>query len=204
MVYRTTWKHKPEIDIKKLATSQKIFSYVRNGGIFINSAGVPLYYAYNIALRRFVDTTDPTVTSSQTNNGTFEVGFTRFFQLSVIARELGLSLVGFPSGQQFSINHIIGNFGMVGLDRGRITFRRSVIVDSNIESCVDPLPVMHNGVKEMTPLFFVRYGDGDFLLSLAWFTDELNSFDNKIGLRDSIAKLLLQKVSSRKALLGSQ
>lgn len=142
----------PEVDVKENISIQKIFSYVKNGGLFINVADVPLYYAYNSMLRRFVDTTEPVVTSAQEQHGAFEVGFTRFFQLNIIARELRLSLVGFSSGLQCNINHVIGSTGMVGLHKGQITSRRSVIIESNIETCVEPLPVTYQGQKKMTPI----------------------------------------------------
>lgn len=47
----------PENNISNLRSLDRIFSFVRNGGVYINIADIPFYYAYDSNLRRRVDTT---------------------------------------------------------------------------------------------------------------------------------------------------
>lgn len=47
----------PESDVTILRSLDNIFWYVRKGGIFVNIADIPFYYAYDRALHRMVETT---------------------------------------------------------------------------------------------------------------------------------------------------
>lgn len=47
----------PENSISDLKSLDRIFSFVRNGGIYINIADIPFYYAYEKNLKRRIDTT---------------------------------------------------------------------------------------------------------------------------------------------------
>lgn len=47
----------PEEDLATLQSIEKIFNYVRNGGVFVNIADIPFYYAYDENLNRRIDTT---------------------------------------------------------------------------------------------------------------------------------------------------
>jgi hypothetical protein len=47
----------PEEDLSTLASLDRVFDFVRKGGIYINIADIPFYYAYEKMLNRRVDTT---------------------------------------------------------------------------------------------------------------------------------------------------
>lgn len=47
----------PENDLSKLESLETIFDFVQNGGIYINIADIPFYYAFDKKLNRRVDTT---------------------------------------------------------------------------------------------------------------------------------------------------
>lgn len=47
----------PENDIATLGSLDTIFSYVRDGGIYVNIADIPFYYAFDKNLNRRIDTT---------------------------------------------------------------------------------------------------------------------------------------------------
>ncbi len=47
----------PEVNTSNLTSLDNIFDYVRDGGIYVNIADIPFYYAYDINLKRKVDTT---------------------------------------------------------------------------------------------------------------------------------------------------
>lgn len=49
----------PEYNKTKNETMNKIFDYIKNGGIFVNTAGIPGYYYFNFALQRRIDATPP-------------------------------------------------------------------------------------------------------------------------------------------------
>src|SRR5690606_23086965 len=47
----------PEEDFESFASLDSIFEYVKNGGIFINIADIPFYYAHSGSHHRNIDTT---------------------------------------------------------------------------------------------------------------------------------------------------
>lgn len=47
----------PEENVSNLTSLENIFNYVKSGGVYINIADIPFYYAYDNSLKRSVDTT---------------------------------------------------------------------------------------------------------------------------------------------------
>jgi len=191
----------PELNVRTLSSLRRIISYDGGGGLFVNVAGIPSYYAYNSMLKRFVDTTQA-VFASDVDKGVLSLIVTRPFQLTPLMQEMGLQVVSFKSGFACNINEILGRSGMVGLHEGQLTLRRAVLIESNMDSCIFRLEVNMGDKKQyVTPLFFASYGNGDLLISLVWINDEYHDDSNKRALKYAISKLMLTKLNERKALI---
>jgi hypothetical protein len=192
----------PERNVRRFSTLHKIISYVSFGGLFLNVAGIPSYYAYSSPLRRFVDTTQA-IFSGDVTGGTLSLFVTRPFQLTPLMQELSLQIVSFKSGAICSINSLLNISGMVGLHNGQLTLRRAAILEANTESCIPPLQVNLGGEKKlMTPLFFVKYGEGDFLLSMFWITDDSHDICNKNTIKMILVKQMLLRLNERQRTLA--
>ncbi len=85
----------PEKDTEKLTSLNNIFNYVRAGGIYINIADIPFYYAYDINLKRRVDTTPLSG----------ELGQYRSFLNAIVSKKLHTYI----SGKTYIINNISVN-----------------------------------------------------------------------------------------------
>jgi len=181
----------PEVDLKTLSTLEKIVNYVREGGVFVNVADIPSYWAYNPDLSRKLDTTTAVYGTYQTPTGP-QILSTRPFELTPLAKTLGLRVAGIGQGFPQNLNQILRS-------RARIISKRAAIVEANIESCINPtrLRYVNGNPYDMSALFFVKYGEGDFLISLIWINDPTHTQQAKNSLRDAISKLLIGKLASR-------
>lgn len=70
---------------------------------------------------------------------------------------------------------------------------RVVLMESNVESCIPPVELKTGtSSRQASSIVRVKYGDGLFLLSLAWITDESHTQATKDLLRETIARLTLE------------
>ncbi len=182
----------PEADLRTLSTLDKITEYVKNGGIFVNVADIPTYWAYNPEIRRKVDTTPSVFEAIPTQAGT-QMQQIRPFALTPLAKTLGLQILKLDKGIAQDLRGILGpNI------RTQIISKRATIVESNVESGIQPKSLTFNDEKigEMSALFFVKYGEGYFLMSLIWITDPEHDDHAKESLKKAISKLIINKLSS--------
>ena len=116
----------PENNSSKLKSLDKIFQYVRGGGIYINIADIPFYYAYDTDLKRRIDTTPlagdfsmqrsflKTMLTKKLNHYVFGItrgsdfkkGITRIIQLSETSENL-FQKVKFDDGPQGDYSPIL-------------------------------------------------------------------------------------------------
>jgi hypothetical protein len=82
----------PESNISIFQSLENIFDYVKRGGIYINIADIPFYYAYDSSLHRRVDTTPLAGDFSQV----------RSFLQTLLTRKLHCFVYGLINGPNFN------------------------------------------------------------------------------------------------------
>lgn len=179
----------PEEDLANLTSLRKVINFVREGGLFVNVAGIPSYWAYNLDLRRRLDIAQTVYGAIQTG-GSVQIFSTKPFELTPLAKELGLRIVGTDSPFGVDLAKILGR-----KTHCIIICRRFAIVESNTETCSPTISLLYPDGKpyDMSPIFFVKYGKGEFLISLPWIQDSTHSASQKEWLRDAICELTVQR-----------
>ena len=86
----------PEKNAATLSSIDTIFNYVKNGGVYVNAAGVPFYYAYESNLQRRVDTT-PLMNA---------MTLQRAFLDTIVAKRLQVILLGLTSPQHPTVERV--------------------------------------------------------------------------------------------------
>jgi len=177
----------PEIDLKKLATLNKILDFVREGGVFINVADVPSYYAYNRNLGRKIDNTSPIYVIE--NN---QLKSLRPFELTPLIKELGLRVFNMDESPQFQD---LGQFTELKV---KVVSKRVAVVESNLEPCIPAKSISTNlGSIETSALFTVKYAEGDFLFSLIWINDKSHIQEAKNAIKNAIVKITTEKLTEK-------
>lgn len=174
----------PEGDIKNFRTLSKIFNYVNEGGLFVNVADIPGYWAYHPLLERRLETPSPIYVTDRAADGSISIIPLRPFELTPFMKELGLRV--------FKIEKLVSGEGgtyiepltwdvefidkndkiMEKLDK--IEVHRVVVVEKNVESIIEPKKLFEQ-VGDVSPFFFVKYGEGKFLISLVFESYRSNS-----------------------------
>lgn len=183
----------PELDLRNLLTLEKIVNYVRDGGLFINVADIPSYWAYSPDLHRKLDITSPIYAISATPTG-LQIVSTKPYELTPLMKKLGLRVAGFPMGIRQNLRPVITT-KISPMTKSE----RLAIVESNVTSCIPTSKQLYtDGNKyNMSALFFVKYGEGDFLFSLIWVNTTYHNQQAKEAIRDAICKLTIDKLSSK-------
>jgi hypothetical protein len=174
----------PEVDLRTLSSQKKILGFVNEGGIFVNVSDIPTYYAYNIKLKRRVDTTKPVFTVNKDN----QLIPIRLFQLTPLMKELGLSVLNIPPQPQ--------NFKRFSELETDIVTERVAIVESNIEPF---LPTTSIGKINTTAFFAVPYGEGDFIFSLLFLSHPLHNQKAKDIIKEAIVAVMAEKIKKKKS-----
>ncbi len=91
----------PEEDLATLRSIDKIFNYVRTGGVFVNIADIPFYYAYDENLNRRVDTTP--LVSGLSNM--------RSFSDTLVAKKLHVWVFGINNQHYKNVSRVISCSG---------------------------------------------------------------------------------------------
>jgi len=183
----------PELDLRNLSTLEKIVNYVREGGLFINVADIPSYWAYNPDLHRKLDITSPIYGASVTPVG-LQIVATKPFELTPLMKKLGLRVLGFPKGIQQNLQSVVTT-----KISSIIASERLAIVESNVMSCIPTSKQLYidGNTHEMSGLFFVKYGEGDFLFSLIWINTAYHNQQAREAIRHAICKLTIDKLASK-------
>jgi len=182
----------PELDLKNLSTLDKILEYVKEGGLFINVADIPSYWAYNPDLHRRLDIASTVYAAFPTSTG---VGIlsAKPFELTPLIKRLGLRVMGTDPVQQ-DLGPVFGTSVPT-----IVQSERFAIVESNVDSCVPTsrLRYVDGDTYDMSALFFLKYGEGDFLLSLIWINATYHNQQTREALISAVSKLAIDKLAAR-------
>jgi hypothetical protein len=181
----------PESDLRHFKTLGKILEFVRKGGLFVNVADIPGYWAYSPTLKRRVDAT-PSVYAGYQVGGSFTLLSQKPFDLVPLMKELALRSLNLDPPLPVNLNGLVGT-------PATVNYRRTVVVESNVETAVQTASLRYpDGTMQNTsPLFFARYGEGDFLISLIWINDTTHNEAMKNSLKTAISRLAVERVKTR-------
>jgi hypothetical protein len=164
---------------------------VREGGLLVNVADVPTYWAYNSALGKRLAVAETVYGTSQQGTG-IQIIAAKPFELTPLAKELGLRIISFDLNPvKISLDEVVGR------QVESIFATRLAIVESNVESRVSPVRFLYpyDGKSyDMTPIFSVKYAMGEFLISLPCINDDHHNQVQKDALRDAICIWILERL----------
>lgn len=173
----------PENDLKTSQTLNKIFDYVNKGGIFVNVADIPGYWAYNKILKRRLDATPAIYGIDRTKEGGIAITPVRPFMLTPFMEKLGLQVYNTEIGELHIWNVEFEEEFDDCVRIGEMTVHRVAVVEKNVIPVIKPRELMPN--VDATPLFLVNYGEGSFIISLVF-----ESSDNNQKIKELIANVL--------------
>ena len=180
----------PEHDLVSLHTLNKIFQYVQERGLFVNVADIPGYWAYHPALRKRTETAPPVWVEVQ---GTLRA--VRPFPVVPWMQKLGLSVSNVEAEFREPVNLVFeaGFQSVTGSKIPGVRLHRAAIVEENMEA-VDEVSTPDSAGQhtERASIFWVRYYDGSFLISLVSLSGQ--SETAKEGLRKVLASLILSRL----------
>lgn len=138
----------PEKDVSTFRSLTHIFSYVCNGGIYVNIADIPFYYAFDQSLRRRIDTTPLAGDFSQL----------RSFLQTILTKKLHCFVFGLKDGDDF-------NNGIT----------RVISLSNNSKNFFNK-KISING-EDCSPVLAIPYGKGYFIFSTIQIKKEnINQF----------------------------
>jgi len=187
----------PEADLKDLTTLNRIFAYVENGGVFVNVADVPGFWAYSPLLRRKVHATPPVYAVDRIDNKGIRMIGVRSFQCTPFSVRLGLWVVGSDPPWCWNIE-LEEPYKSIDKGKLKMLIDRAVVEkhdgEVTVETIVKTTSEDVNGSNlPLTPLFFGNYGEGRFLISLICQSECQNRKMKEIlvGLVNSLVKTAL-------------
>jgi hypothetical protein len=199
----------PEYDLKNFKTTNKILNYINEGGLFVNVADIPCYWACNPSIKpwRRIDTAlrdAPYAYEVYKEKSKEEliIPIKRFplFELTPFTRELGADVYNIQEEP-------ISNWGILEFEKRferqsevsdiKVKVHRAAVV----KEYLDPI-IMSKDTKKIlppqkvTPLLFVRYGDGKLLSSLIWENAQENNERIRNELKKLLAKLVIDLITN--------
>jgi hypothetical protein len=185
----------PEENLVDLTSFQNLVEFVRKGGLLVNVADIPTYWAHISVLKKRLEAAETVYATSQ--QGTkIQILPTKPFELTPLAKKLGLHMIPFDDKPvKISLDKIVGRAVEP------IFATRLVIVESNVESRVPPQPFPYSypdgKSHDMTPIFSVKYAKGEFLISLPCINDSHHNQVQKDVLRDAICIWTLERLEEQ-------
>ena len=161
----------PEEELRRYTTLDKIFDYVNNGGRFVNVSDIPGYWAYSPLLKRRIESTPPFWQYLPSRQGIYNLKSTRPFPDVPWMQRLGLLIYSIGSDNGVEMQLKVGEDfkNIIGEEPHELRIARVAKKEPNMDiahwGLVDGLD---GNSMAATSLFFVKYGEGDFLMSLAW------------------------------------
>ena len=187
----------PEYNLKNFETLNKIFNYVNEGGLFVNVADIPGYWAYNPKLRRRLTATPPIYGVERLQDGRMSINALISFVLAPFMKELGLNVID-TKGLRFDSWDIEfeNKFNEFNEGVDRLIVYRAVVVEKNVETIIKPKNV--TGIGEMTPFCFVNYGEGRFLMLLLVMEEK---FSENMKMKEVLVKILIDELVNKKEII---
>ena len=161
----------PEENGSNLATLNKILNYVSEGGIWVNVADVPGYYAYNT----FVDRIIP---------------IKKQFELVPFMQKLALQIYNIQNDPLNQWNAVFQPHFAIGASRV-LEVRRVAVVERNIEPIVRD-QVWPKTEEMVSPMFLAAYGDGRCIISLPPLSNDINKQSDFI--KERLVKIVLSEI----------
>jgi hypothetical protein len=183
----------PERDVKNNETLNKIFDYVNKGGLFVNVADIPGYWAYNLLLKRRLDATTPIYGVDKAPNGQISITRIRPFELTPFMEKLGLRVLNIENSPltnwkvefEDRFKRIAGHVDEIKVDR-------ATVVERNVKPIIKPKV---DGETALTPFFLGAYGNGEFLISQIFFDNKTRPQNNKM--KELVAKVVIELIREK-------
>ncbi|MFW6116444.1 MAG: hypothetical protein ACOC6F_01835 [bacterium] len=148
----------PEEDLAANSTLDRLFSYVADGGLFLNVADIPGYWAYSLQLRGPLAAVQPTWHAVRREVGETGLIETRPFDAVPWVQRLGLRIRGRATQDTLLVEpeweHIVRE------SLPQVYIHRIAAVRHHMQ------PVAMRAFGTESPVFLVPYSEGHFLLSL--------------------------------------
>jgi hypothetical protein len=183
----------PERDVKNFKTLNKMLNYVNERGLLVNVADIPGYWAYNPLLKRRLDATPPIYGIDRAPDGRISIIPVRPFELTPFMEKLGLRVLNTENTELCKwIVEFEDEFDRITEDTGEIEVHRVVVVERNVQAIMKPKVISQ---RDVTPLFFVNYGDGKVLISLVFLDREYPRNDE---MKEILAKVVIKLIRENK------
>ena len=168
-----------ESNLETLDSYTEILQFVVGGGVFVNVADIPTYWAYSNLIMDRVDHTE-TISTLR--------GEVKPFYLTPLMKALNLKPSNVCEGIDFNYEEF--------------TFRteRVAIQTENMVPILPIVPSTIEGQGGLATMFFIGYGKGDFLINLLWL-DQLPDA-TKTKAREIIIENLVLKLDQKKETLS--
>lgn len=218
----------PEIDIKQVSVLNTILDYVLSGGLFINVADIPFYWAYDPereVLYDLVKYTHQYVPFEYESNdcvlrlksghiksfGPFpETPFLTELKINVINTETIINRKIEPNYSTLKVKE--QSFHVKDLDS--VAINRAVVVEKTseygsslsvqtgrVQSIVEEID--RNG-QALTPICYVNFGKGRFLVSLVFLDYEKQSEESKSQITALQCKLIFHELAEKRSKRGGK
>lgn len=152
----------PEASFHDFPVYGRVLDYIRAGGLFVNVADIPTYFAFNAHLKRSIDRT-PAIYAG----GGQPV---RFFERVPLMEELAVRVRNYEGlGPPTVSPQLQPSLASCGPVPPSLVITRAALVEGNVDSVFAPLSLNQDTA---TPLFFCPYGDGRVLCSLAFLSNQ--------------------------------
>jgi hypothetical protein len=148
----------PESNLSNFETMEKVFRYIEDGGILINVADTPGYWAYSSFLKRRLETPPIEIVPEIGANNEVNYSPKRFFNLIPFMQKLGLVQYNIESFEE-EITWVLANSN----EQINIIAKRAVQLETNIIPIIQGI----SRFQPLSPLFITKYGNGLFIISLA-------------------------------------
>ena len=175
----------PETDLSNLETLHKILEYVNEGGLFINVADMPFYYAYNNRIKKIFVQQQPGFllnTSAEYGN----------YKPNPFTKEVGLQLVNLDEDGKptlLPLKTLEGGDIEVGCRRGAVA-GGNVIGHLSKEIKITNASKNNDESIKAAPVFSIRYGEGEFLISTIW----MSHVENEGKKREAILLTMFEQI----------
>jgi len=209
----------PEIDIKELTIWKSILHYVLNGGTFVNVADIPFYWAYDpkreikyemvkyfhqyVPIYERVNEILHPIAGRIISFGPYpQSPFLAELKINIISTERleGREIV--PLSCLLRLKENVGeleDLGVVAINRGvvvgRVRENEKKIEASHVKSVVEEVEWERYLV---TPLCYIDFGKGRFLISLLFLGYDKQSEETKEKVTGLLCNLVVKEISQMK------
>jgi hypothetical protein len=183
----------PEVDLANATSLSKIFDYVSKGGVFVNVADVPGFWAYNVMLQRRSVASPPIRTVKEDASGAISVNSFSIVAFAPFVQKLWLNVNPHEKNESIRWKDPV-RYGTERFQQEvpNMMIHRLAVVERNVEPVLTLVNSNATDVEEMTPLFFAVYDKGKFLISLIFQDFDKNNNNQKI--KEILSLVLIQAI----------